>query len=135
MPSRGALTYASDGRLITTNAGGAINCQFFGGMALRNTDGALRMFDIGATPVLTNDASAVAIGGFWFRQAGGPTTSGILYATTQAVAASDVYIAGARLRSDGALRVVVASPSAGDPTIGGWTFKQSTGQLYIQQIA
>jgi hypothetical protein len=130
VPSNNGWSFASDGRLITTTTGGTIASTYLRGWAMRNTDGAARLFDIGAAAVLTNNPAAVALNGLWFLQG-----FGVLYGTTEAVAASDVYIRGLRLRKDGALRIVVASPSAGDPSIGAFTFKQSTGQLYVQEIA
>lgn len=117
MPSRGGFSYASDGRLNTTTAA-ITTSAFSGGWAIRVADGLAYIIGLGNNPV---PAGAQYIGGFAFSQAGA------LYITEQAVANSDIYIAGARLRADGALRCVEASPVASDPAVGGWRFQASSG--------
>lgn len=125
MASHGGLAYASDGRLqVTDNETPTIASSFYtGGWALRGSDGAAYVHDLVASAV---PATAKFLGGFAFSQ------NGSMYVTTQVVAASDVDDGGARLRNDGALRIVAGSPQAGDPQTNSWFYKASTRQLYVQ---
>jgi hypothetical protein len=117
MASRGGLTFASDGRLIITSNASPSTNFYSGGWGLNGANGAAYFNDLGATAV---PATAKFLGGLAFTQ------SGSLYCTTDTTGPF-TYLNGMKVRSDGALFILAASPGAGDVAVSGWFFKGGAG--------